>query len=139
MTRSIAFVCGLWLLVSVAVADSPLPRDGLSPAEAVKRMQVPPGFRVTVFAAEPELVQPGAFCIDERGRVWVAENINYTNRGKNLDAPRSRISVYEDADGDGRFDAKKVVVESIFFPCGRRSAAGCPTAGLRSSRGSRGR
>jgi putative membrane-bound dehydrogenase-like protein len=101
-----------------AAAQPPLPANGLAPAAAVGKMQLPPGFQVTVFAAEPDLVQPIAFCIDERGRVWVAENLDYVNRRSNLDEGRSRISVYEDTDGDGTFDVKKVVVEKLFFPSG---------------------
>ena len=32
-------------------------------------MQVPKGFNVTLFAGEPDIKQPIAFCIDDRGAV----------------------------------------------------------------------
>ena len=33
----------------------------------------PDGFKVTLFAGEPDVVQPIAMCVDDRGRLWVAE------------------------------------------------------------------
>ena len=40
-------------------------------------MTVPPGFKVTLFAGEPDVVQPIAMAIDDRGRLWVAEAYSY--------------------------------------------------------------
>ena len=47
----------------------------LPPEEAAATMKLPPGFKATVFAAEPAIVQPMAFTFDDRGRVWVVENL----------------------------------------------------------------
>ncbi len=79
----------------------------LPPAEAARKMTVPQGFRVTLFAAEPDVVQPIAFTIDPRGRLWVVENYSYPIW---LGGPRGRdrILIFEDADGDGRFDKRAV-------------------------------
>ena len=78
-----------------------------SPAEAPGRMTVPEGFNVTLFAAEPDVVQPIAFTIDPKGRLWVVENYSYPIW---LGGPRGkdRILIFEDADGDGRFDRRTV-------------------------------
>src|SRR5947209_837584 len=48
-------------------------------AEAPKHMTVPEGFHVTLFAGEPDVVQPIAFGTDDRGRLWVAECLSYPN------------------------------------------------------------
>src|SRR5262245_8997021 len=40
---------------------------------AISRMKVPEGLKVELWAAEPLLANPVAFCIDERGRIYVAE------------------------------------------------------------------
>src|SRR5688572_17615601 len=67
-------------------AEAARPREdavkfaGLSPQEAVKAITLPPGFSATVFAAEPEVVQPIAFTIDHRGRLWVVEGLTYPQR-----------------------------------------------------------
>jgi putative membrane-bound dehydrogenase-like protein len=70
-------------------------------------MTVPEGFTVTLFAAEPDVVQPIAFTIDVKGRLWVVENYSYPIW---LGGPRGRdrILIFEDADGDGRFDRRTV-------------------------------
>jgi len=41
---------------------------------------VPQGLTIERFAAEPQLANPVAFCLDERGRVYVAEEFRF-NRG----------------------------------------------------------
>ena len=40
-------------------------------------MTVPEGFTVKLFAGEPDVRQPIAMCLDDRGRVWVAEAYCY--------------------------------------------------------------
>ena len=40
-------------------------------------MTVPEGFKVTLFAGEPDVHQPIALCLDDRGRLWVAEAYSY--------------------------------------------------------------
>ncbi len=51
--------------------------SGLSPQEAAEAMQVPPGFKVTLFAGEPDVQQPIAMALDDRGRLWIAEAYSY--------------------------------------------------------------
>ena len=78
-----------------------------SAEESANLIQVPDGFRVTLFAGDPEVHQPIAFEIDDRGRLWVVEC--YTYEGGQYDlTKRDRILIFEDTDGDGRFDRRKV-------------------------------
>lgn len=90
--------------------DQPLP-----PAEAARTAVVPAGFRVDLFAGEPDVQQPIGFCIDDRGRLWVAEAYNYPNHGTK---PGDRIVIFEDADGDGRFDKRTVFFEGLNYVTG---------------------
>ena len=53
----------------------------MSAEEAAAKMVVPDGFRVSVFASEPEVQNPIAMTWDSKGRMWVAENLNYESRG----------------------------------------------------------
>jgi putative membrane-bound dehydrogenase-like protein len=81
----------------------------LSPDEALKRWQLPPGFKATLFAAEPDVQQPIAMAFDSRGRLWVAENYTYAQSGVNFDMTlRDRIVILEDVDNDGKFDKRTV-------------------------------
>ena len=47
-----------------APKDEPLP-----PSIAPTRMTLPEGFKTTLFAGEPDIVQPIAFTFDPRGRL----------------------------------------------------------------------
>src|SRR4029453_9632291 len=70
---------------------------GLAPDEAVKAATVADGFELKLFAAEPEIVNPISFCLDDRGRVWVAEGRTYPIRAKDGEG-KDRILVFEDTD-----------------------------------------
>ncbi len=85
---------------------------GLGPEEAARAMTVPPGFKVTLFAGEPDVVQPIAMAIDDRGRLWIAEAYSYPRRVREEQA-RDRILILEDSDGDGRFDSRKVFADHL--------------------------
>jgi len=92
-------------------ADEPL-----APDEAARTMQVPEGFRVTCFAAEPDVLQPVGFCIDDRGRLWVVEAHGYP---KHSSKPgRDRIVIFEDVDGDGRHDRRTVFYDKLNYVSG---------------------
>ncbi len=90
-------------------------QEPLSPTDAAATMQVPEGFRVTLFAGEPDVMQPIGFCIDDRGRLWVAEAYNYPQHG---DSPGDRIVILEDSDGDGRFDHRTVFYDQLNYVTG---------------------
>ena len=89
----------------------------LAPAAALEAMTVQPGFRANLFAAEPMISQPFAFCFDAKGRMWIAENRDYETRGSGFSNDgRSRILILEDTDRDGTADSRKVFLEGIPFP-----------------------
>lgn len=90
----------------------------LNPKEAVAKMAIPEGFEVSVFASEPDIAEPIAFCFDDRGRLWVAENFNYQTRKQHTDKHVSRIQILEDTDGDGIFDQKKTFTDTLTFTSG---------------------
>jgi putative membrane-bound dehydrogenase-like protein len=85
---------------------------GLPPQKAAEVMTVPKGFTVKLFAGEPDVRQPIAFCLDDRGRLWVAEAYSYPERqpeGKGKD----RILIFEDSKGTGSFDKRTVFMEGL--------------------------
>lgn len=90
----------------------------LKPKEAVAQMAIPDGFDVSIFAAEPDIGEPIAFCFDDRGRIWVVENYNYRTRGKHTDDQVTRIQILEDTNGDGVFDKKKTFTDKLTFTSG---------------------
>ncbi|MBI3880500.1 MAG: c-type cytochrome [Verrucomicrobia bacterium] len=110
------------LAALVARAEFPAPYNSetdtkfplMPAAEAAAKMQLPPGFKATVFAAEPDVQNPIALAWDARGRLWVAENYTYAERALRYDLKlRDRIVVFEDTDGDGRFDKRTVFTDEL--------------------------
>jgi putative membrane-bound dehydrogenase-like protein len=86
----------------------------MPPAEAAAKLQLPPGFRATLFAAEPDVQNPIAIAWDARGRLWVAENYTYAERSLKFDLRlRDRVVILEDTDGDGRFDKRTVFTDDV--------------------------
>ncbi len=92
---------------------NPMPAPAKTgPEETVAQMHVPEGFRVELVAGEPDLQQPVAFAWDERGRIWVAEAYSYPTKrpnGQGLD----KLVIFEDRDGDGKFETRKVFAEGL--------------------------
>ncbi|MEZ6144740.1 MAG: hypothetical protein R3B91_04755 [Planctomycetaceae bacterium] len=85
----------------------------LSAEEATALITVSDGFEVTLFAGEPDVQQPISMTIDERGRVWVAENYTYAEAAVNFDTQyNDRVVILEDTDHDGRSDKRKVFWDS---------------------------
>src|SRR5947209_3643029 len=90
-------------------------KSGPMPAtEAAARMKLPPGFKATVFASEPDVQNPIAMAWDGRGRLWVAENYTYAEGGKKFDLNlRDRILIFEDKNGTGHFRTRKVFTDEV--------------------------
>ncbi|MEQ6119595.1 PVC-type heme-binding CxxCH protein [Reichenbachiella sp. MALMAid0571] len=89
----------------------------LKPEEAAASMTLQEGFKVNAWAAEPMITQPIAFCWDDKGRMWIAENRDYETRGTGFsNSGDSRILILEDTNGDGTADSRKVFLEGIPFP-----------------------
>ena len=63
--------------ISTLPPIDPILHAGLSAADAAKAMTVPKGFTVKLAAAEPDVVRPIGFALDDRGRLWVAEAHTY--------------------------------------------------------------
>jgi len=108
------------MVCAAGIMPAAAPQDlGTPGPQAVKLMTVPPGFKAHLFAAEPDIKQPNAFCIDDRGRLWVAENFTYTGPGGPWKpSGRDTILMFEDTDGDGKFDKRTVFADNLSFISG---------------------
>jgi putative membrane-bound dehydrogenase-like protein len=105
----------------VASADFPEPYSSEPPEaqppppdEALAMLRLPAGFTANLFAAEPDVRNPIAMAWDHRGRMWVAENFTYAERSKRFDLNlRDRVLIFEDTNGDGRADQRKVFTDRV--------------------------
>jgi putative membrane-bound dehydrogenase-like protein len=90
----------------------------LAPDETRKLIQVPPGFEVRLFAAEPMVVNPVAMTWDERGRLWVVELYEYPKGAAKGAKGRDRIKILEDTDADGKADKVTVFADGFSLATG---------------------
>src|SRR3954466_3457540 len=89
--------------------------------EAPPRFGLPPGFVIEKVAGPPLVRYPLFACLDDRGRLFVAEGT-----GTNLPGPEllklkkqlGRITMLEDTDGDGVFDRATTFADDLTFPTG---------------------
>ena len=115
--------CALLALVAIFTPgdDFPTPRDSerepvktMPAAESAATFRVPEGFKVEVFAAEPDVRNPIAMTWDARGRLWIAENYTYAEPSVKFDLTlRDRVLIFDDADGDGKPEKRTVFTDDV--------------------------
>ena len=91
---------------------APSPVAHVDAQTVVRGMKLMPGFQAELIAAEPDVHQPVAFAIDERGRLWIAEAFSYPTK-QPAGQGKDRVIILEDRDGDGAFETRKVFVEGL--------------------------
>ena len=138
MTRSL--LRGVLATAIVLFTSSLVLPQGYPPETAAQKMDVADGLQVKLFASEPEIRQPSLVKVDERGRLWVIQYIQYPNpaglKRVKIDrwsrtiydripkppphGPRGadRITILEDTDGDGRADTFKDFVNGLNIATG---------------------
>lgn len=107
----------------VAHAQSPLEDKrrpvaadpALTGEQTAQKLKVPDGFKVQLVASEPDVVQPIAMTIDDRGRLWIVTNTNYP---KCPGEPKDQILIFEDTNGDGKADKRTVFFDKLTFASG---------------------
>ena len=89
----------------------------LSPEASSKLIQVPPGFKLELFASEPDIVNPIAMNWDEHGRLWAIETVDYPNTVReDKSSGDDLIKIMEDTDKDGKADKVTVFAEGLNLP-----------------------
>ncbi len=89
----------------------------------VEAFDLPEDLEVTLWASSPLFYNPTNFDIDHKGRIWVAEGVNYRkfrNKTSRTHPVGDRIMILEDTDGDGKADSSKVFWQdsSLVAPLG---------------------
>ncbi len=87
-----------------------------SPAESMATIQVRPGMRIELVAAEPLIKSPVSVDFGPDGKVWVAQACDYGCKDGETCPPIGRVSILEDRDGDGKFETSTVFLDKISEP-----------------------
>jgi len=111
----------------------------LSPAEAMKKFQLADGLAIDLVLSEPLVTQPLHISFDSRGRLWLVEARQYPKPAGLKEVSKDavwraiydkvpppppfvegspfrgvdRISIHEDADGDGVYESHKVFADHL--------------------------
>lgn len=90
----------------------------LSPGESMKTMVLPEGYHLELVASEPMIKEPVAIAWDGNGKMYVAEMLTYMQDANAIGEQerRSRISLLEDTDNDGKMDKSTVYIDSLLLP-----------------------
>lgn len=131
---TLAVACALLLTSSrpARAAAEPLPQPATvnplhrpPPASATTRahpiattdtVSLAPDLEISLFAAEPDVVDPVALCFDELGLAYVVEMRDYPYGLGPDRQPAGSIRCLEDTDGDGRADRSVVFASELRFP-----------------------
>ena len=89
-----------------------------SPEESMKRIYLAPGYRLELVASEPMIEEPVLCVWDGNSRMYVAEMRTYMQDadGTDQDLPKSRVSMLEDTDGDGKMDKVSRFADNMVLP-----------------------
>ena len=94
------------------------PITARTPQDEAKSFTLPPGYRLELVLAEPDVVSPSVIRFDGDGRMYVAEFVTYMRDadGNNQHTPESRITRFESTKGDGVYDKRTVFVDKLVLP-----------------------
>ncbi|PYL01553.1 MAG: hypothetical protein DME19_01205 [Verrucomicrobia bacterium] len=102
----------LWpFAASALIAANPAGVGPEAARESVKKFTVADGLEASLFASEPMVHNPTDMDIDERGRVWITEGVNYRSSFQKwgvLQPAGDRIVILDDTNGDGVADKETV-------------------------------
>ena len=99
-------------------------QEPLPPARSAERIVLRQGFQADLWAADPQILKPISMAFDERGRLWIAETVDYPNELQKPGEGRDRIKICEDTDGDGKADKFTVFADKLSIPTGLCHANG---------------
>ena len=97
------------------------PKDPIlaqTPEEQAQDFLLPAGYRMELVAADPDIIMPAVIEWDGNGRMYVSEFRTYMLDGDATGEhePESRISRWEDTNGDGTYDHHTVFLDDVLFP-----------------------
>lgn len=95
----------------ITEAQEPLP-----PEESIKLAQVPVGMEISLFASDPDIVNPIYVNWDHLGRAFVVSTVDYPNNLQAGNIGHDYITICEDRNGDGRADRFTRFAEKLSIP-----------------------
>ncbi|MCI0379416.1 MAG: ThuA domain-containing protein [Gemmataceae bacterium] len=96
---------------TLSLMQLPVPAE-----ESQKHIVLPNGFRAELVAADPDIRRPICMNWDERGRLWIAESVDYPHNQQPAGQGNDRLVICDDTDGDGKADKFTVFADKLSIP-----------------------
>jgi putative membrane-bound dehydrogenase-like protein len=115
VSLAVSLLC-LCLHAADPFAEGVRTTEPLTPEQQQKTFHLPPGFKIQLVAAEPDLRKPMNMAFDSAGRLWVTESREYpwpTNT-----APRDTIRIFSDFATNGRAQKVTTFATNLNIPIG---------------------
>lgn len=101
--------------VAISAAGGSLHAAESRPIATAANSVMAPGLSISLFAREPDVVDPVALCFDEDGRMYVVEMRDYPYGFGSNRRPGGTIRLLEDTNGDGRVDRSVVFASDVSY------------------------
>lgn len=114
-----AIFCFVLLSISSKLVSAQT-HQPLPPTVSMSKMELPEGYEVRLFAAEPAIKNVFDWAWDHKGRLWVTESVDYPHTivTDSRNGGNDKIKILEDIDGDGEADKVTVFAEGLNMPMG---------------------
>ena len=99
-------------------ADLIVGTDPLTPQEQLAKFHLPPGFRIELVAAEPDISKPMNLNFDAAGRLFVSQSVEYPFPAEPGTTPRDAVRMVVDQDGDGVPETFSTFADQLNIPIG---------------------
>jgi glucose/arabinose dehydrogenase/mono/diheme cytochrome c family protein len=120
LTLTLSLTAAAFAQAQEAATDFPPkpPVQALTAPQEQQTFQLPPGYRMELVLAEPDITEPVCMAFDGNGRLYVAEMTSYMRDIDGTDelTPTSRVSVHWSSKDDGRYDQHRVFAENLKLP-----------------------
>jgi putative membrane-bound dehydrogenase-like protein len=90
--------------------------ESVHPIADKTNCELHPALEISLFAREPDVVDPVGLCFDADGRMFVVEMRDYPYGFGPERKPGGTIRLLEDTDGDGKADRSTLFADSLSFP-----------------------
>ncbi len=89
------------------------PPAALPAADPAPPQVLAPGWEISLFSTQPDIVTPVGIAVDGKGRVFGVESHTHQVKAGYPGPTSDRVKIYEDTDGDGRADKISVFAEGF--------------------------
>jgi putative heme-binding domain-containing protein len=95
-----------------------VPYGPRSPQDEQKAFHLPPGFKIELVAAEPEIHKPLNIAFDDRGRLWITDTVEYPFPVTGGKKGRDTVKILDDFGPDGLARKITTFADGLCIPVG---------------------